>query len=117
MTKDHFADDLQTLLRGRFPYIYVVSWEEDRVTDQILELNENPQSIGTKRDIYSWTVTQGLIRDPWGPSPELVCRADHQKQGRSHSDLALRTLDHIAGVQDPAIFVLKDFHIFLGDTN
>jgi SpoVK/Ycf46/Vps4 family AAA+-type ATPase len=117
MTKDHFADDLQTLLRGRFPYIYVVSWEEDRVTDQILELNDDPKSIGTKRVIYSWTVTQGLVRDPWGPSPELVCRADHQKQGRSHFDLALKTLDHIAGVQDPAIFVLKDFHIFLGDTN
>jgi len=114
MSKNDFATELQTLLRGRFPYIYVVSWEEDRVTDQILELNDNLQSIGTKRVVYCWTVTQGLVRDPWGPSPELVCRPDHTKPGRSHADLALRALDTIAGVQDPAIFIFKDFHIFFG---
>jgi SpoVK/Ycf46/Vps4 family AAA+-type ATPase len=117
MTKGDFASDLQTLLRGRFPYIYVVSWEEDRVTDQILELNERPGVIGTKRQIFSWTITQGLVRDPWGPSPELVCRADHLRPGRSHIELALRTLDHIAGVQEPAIFILKDFHVFFGDAS
>src|SRR5690348_4137162 len=97
-----FADDLQTLLRGRFPYIYVVSWEEDRVTDAILEINERSVSIGTRRSLYIWTVTEGLVRDPFGPAPELVCRAENNRQGRSHIDLALHTLDYIAGVQDPA---------------
>ena len=118
MKSADFASDLKTLLRGRFAYVYVVTWEEERVIDLIGSLNGRPEEIGTKRVIYSWTVTTGLVRDPNGSDPQLVCKPDHQKQlGSSHVDLALRTLDYISGVEEPALFILKDFHIYFGDTS
>jgi SpoVK/Ycf46/Vps4 family AAA+-type ATPase len=118
MKDSDFAADLQTLLRGRFPYVYIVTWEEDRVTDLIADLNAQAELIGTKRVIYSWTVTNGLVRDPGGPNAEVVCQADHQRQtGTSHVDLALRTLDYISAVEEPALFILKDFQIYFGDAS
>jgi hypothetical protein len=50
-------EELEVLIRARYPVIYVVSWEEERVERCLRE-------IAQKRDknLYVWTVTQGIVK-------------------------------------------------------
>ncbi|MGD2175481.1 MAG: AAA family ATPase [Candidatus Brocadiaceae bacterium] len=96
--------EVETLIRARYPIVYVVTWEEGRVTDQI-------GRIAKERDkqVYEWSVTTGLV--PAGTSI----------QSQKHRDAATRdpltALDTVIDEVEPAIYVLKDFHHFLNDSN
>jgi ATP-dependent 26S proteasome regulatory subunit len=83
--------ELETLIRARYPIIYVVSWEERRVEETLREVC---QRRGKK--LVQWTVTSGLggnvaARDP------------------------LAALDQILAAPDQSVFLLKDFHPFMND--
>jgi SpoVK/Ycf46/Vps4 family AAA+-type ATPase len=88
--------ELETLIRARYPIIYVVSWEEKRVEDALRAI---AQSRGKK--IFFWTITQGMVLNP------------------NHRDNATRdpiaALDFVMDSRDQALFVLKDYHAFIGD--
>lgn len=90
--------ELEILIRARYPIIYVSTWEEERVE---LLLRE----IADKRDkkLFVWTITQGIVRSG----------ADHQR-GKSGGRTAdpVAALDAVIDQVDPAIFLLKDFHCF-----
>src|SRR5437868_2718501 len=51
--------ELETLIRARYPIIYIVSWEEKRVEDALRAI---AQARGKK--IYFWTITQGMVLNP-----------------------------------------------------
>ena len=92
MPSDSTVDaELETLIRARYPIIYVVSWEERRVEETLREVC---QKRGKK--LIQWTVTGGLggnvaARDP------------------------LAALDQILAAPDQSVFLLKDFHPFMND--
>jgi len=92
------ADDieLETLIRARYPIIYVVSWEEKRVEDALRVLS---QARGKK--MYQWTVTQGMTLDP-------------RSRDESTRD-PLAALDFVINSRDQAVFLFKDFHPYLSD--
>ena len=52
-----FVQDLDCLIRARYPLLYLVSWEEQRL-DAILQ--DLAQSHG--KTLLSWSVTRGLRR-------------------------------------------------------
>lgn len=88
--------EIETLIRARYPVIYIISWEEKRVEDALRAI---ASSRGKK--IYTWTITHGM-----GISPQM------------HDDATkdpLRALDFIMDSRDQAIFVLKDFHSYISD--
>ena len=85
--------ELETLIRARYPIIYVVSWEERRVEETLREIC---QRRGKK--LFLWTVTQGMA-------------------GNAASKDPLAALDHIMGAPDQSVFVLKDFHPFINDVS
>lgn len=85
--------ELETLIRARYPIIYVVSWEERRVEETLREIC---QRRGKK--MFLWTVTQGMA-------------------GNAASKDPLAALDHIMGAPDQSVFVLKDFHPFINDVS
>lgn len=90
--------ELETLIRARYPIIYVVSWEEKRVEDAL-------RNIARERNkkLNVWTVTQGFA----SPSGQ-----------RDHSTREpLVALDAVMNSPDQAIFLLKDFHAFISDFN
>src|SRR3954467_12477137 len=58
-----FIRDLDTLIRARYPLVYLVSWEEQRV-DALLEQLANPHG----KALYHWSVMRGLKRQGGGPS-------------------------------------------------
>ena len=88
--------ELETLIRARYPIIYIVSWEEKRVEDALRAI---AQARGKK--VYFWTITQGMALNP------------------NHRDNATKdpmaALDFVIDSRDQALFVLKDFHAFIND--
>jgi SpoVK/Ycf46/Vps4 family AAA+-type ATPase len=88
--------ELETLIRARYPLLYVVSWEEKRVEDAL-------RTIAAKRAkrMFVWTVTQGLVLSP-------TATDDRTREPRA-------ALDAVMDSNDPAIFLLKDFHAFISD--
>lgn len=88
--------ELETLIRARYPLLYIVSWEEKRVEDAL-------RAISARRGkrIFTWSVTQGMTLSPTS--------ADD----RTREPLA--ALDYVLHSQDPAVFLLKDFHPFISD--
>ena len=83
--------ELETLIRARYPIIYVVSWEERRVEETLREIC---QRRGKKMVI--WTATTGL-------------------NGNTAAREPVAALDQIMGAPDQSVFVLKDFHPFISD--
>src|SRR6478672_4811770 len=83
--------ELETLIRARYPLIYIVSWEERRVEETLREIC---QRRGKKMLI--WTYTTGMAGNVASRDP-------------------LAALDYIMGAPDQSVFVLKDFHPFITD--
>ena len=52
-----FVADLDTLVRARYPLIYLVSWEEQRVDGILADL-----ASAHGKALFSWSVTRGLRR-------------------------------------------------------
>ncbi|MFQ5808650.1 MAG: AAA family ATPase [Armatimonadota bacterium] len=92
------SKEIETLVRARYPIVYVVSWEEDRVDACLREVAGRRQ-----KRLFQWTTTNGLV--------EYDARRPRQE-----SCEPLNALDEVLSSADSAIFVLKDFHPFLKDS-
>ncbi|MCX7920174.1 MAG: AAA family ATPase [bacterium] len=94
--------EIEILIRARYPILYIVTWEEDRVESALL-------SIVKSRDkkLYTWTINQGLI--PYGVS------AQAQKYKNVPTSDPLLALDAVIESVEPAIFLFKDFHSFINE--
>jgi SpoVK/Ycf46/Vps4 family AAA+-type ATPase len=88
--------ELETLIRARYPLIYVISWEEERVETAIRKI-----AADRGKKVFQWTITQGMVLNP------------SQRNEQTREPLA--ALDFIMDSREPAIFMLKDFHAFLND--
>ncbi|MCC6445250.1 MAG: AAA family ATPase [Armatimonadetes bacterium] len=90
--------ELETLIRARYPIIYIVSWEEKRVEDTLREIAQN-----RSKKVFVWTITQGML----GASNVAVNQATRDP---------ISALDFVLMSTEPAIFILKDYHTFLNDS-
>jgi AAA+ superfamily predicted ATPase len=92
-------DELEVLIRARYPIIYVLSWEEERVANQLAQI---AASRGKK--FHVWTYTQGIVR--FGSEPQRA------KSGTGSTTDPLSALDAVMQHVEPAIYLFKDFHPF-----
>ncbi|MFH0792936.1 MAG: AAA family ATPase [bacterium] len=99
---DH-DNELEILIRARYPIVYVVSWEEERVLRQLDEIGR----ILNKK-VYDWTINRGISRHRGA-----VEGAVEGKKGTKDPILALK---EIQANSDPSIYVMRDFHAFLKDS-
>lgn len=60
-------EKLADAVRGGYPLIYIVSWEEDRVETSLKALM---RSLGIEGDFDVWTCAGGLASSPAGTTPE-----------------------------------------------
>ena len=92
-------EELEVLIRARYPIIYVVSWEEERVERCLREIAE-------KRDkkLFVWTVTQGIVKS--GAAQQRT------KAGSGNTADPLAALDAVIEHVEPAVYLFKDFHRF-----
>src|SRR3954465_5790057 len=89
-----FVRDLDTLIRARYPLLYLVSWEEQRIEAILQEL-----AVQHGKSLFSWATARGLRR--LGGSQALPAL-----------DVSKTPLDVLATVGklgQPALVVLKDF--------
>ena len=96
----NIREELDTLIRARYPIIYVVSWEEARVEEVVLEVAAKRQ-----KRVFEWSCTTGLV-PAGGPVP-----VGRQVHAATRDPLAAleEVLEHV----DPALFLFKDLHPFL----
>src|SRR5947207_5958327 len=93
-----FVSDLDTLIRARYPLIYLVSWEEQRL-DAILQDVSDTHG----KALLSWSVTRGLRRV--GGARTLPMSEGSREP--------IEALHAIAKLTDPSLVILKDFHPWL----
>jgi len=98
-----FIRDLDTLIRARYPLVYLVSWEEQRV-DALLEDLANTHG----KTLYHWSVMRGLKRQGGGGSRNAATGEEDSREPRN-------VLLAIEKIDEPSIVVLKDFHAWFQD--
>lgn len=97
----NFRSALEQLLRARFPVIYIESFEETRVIQEVTSLLASTDSFRVQRDIAEWSVTEGI-------------RWTNGKSQANSSNIS-EALGIAHNHPDPAVFIFKDAHAFLGD--
>jgi hypothetical protein len=99
-----FAQEIETLIRARYPILYVVTSEEARAQNLIIEVAQKRQ-----KKVFEWSYTTGVV--PAGTSIQS------QKHRNAATKDPLMALDQVIEQVEPAIFVFKDFHPFLTRNN
>src|SRR5688500_5259532 len=97
-------EEIEILIRARYPILYIVSPEEQRVLSVLQEIAHQRQ-----KRVFEWSVTMGLV--PSGTSIQV------QKTRNAPSRDPLAALDQVIDQVEPAIFLFKDLHPFLGKSN
>ncbi len=87
-------EELELLIRSRYPILYLVSWEEARSERLLRDLGT---TLGKK--VYFWTITRGF---EGGAGASLTQTAESKNP--------VEALAAVAQSPERAIFVLKDFH-------
>ena len=94
-----FNDELTVLLKARYPIIYISSIEEERVE---YTLRKHIKTT-LNRSIYSWDFIDGYINNP-----------TNEGFGKRNPLQALELIEKLTS-ETPAVFLLKDFNLFLND--
>lgn len=92
---------LANLLKARFPYLYIQTWEEDRVLAMITSVAQNAELIKTPREVLTWRMTTGIL--------------DGKGQPQGDTKQPMKALEFIEKFDRPCIFVLQDFHAYFGE--
>src|SRR4051812_17350458 len=95
-----FQTEVETLIRARYPILYVISSEEIRVLKVITEIAQKRQ-----KKAFEWSFSTGIV--PAGTSIQ-----SHKHRTAATKD-PLVALDQVIDQVEPAIFIFKDFHPFL----
>lgn len=90
---------LSHLLRARFPYIYISSYEEDRATKFIKTIVTDETQIKFPREVLVWTQANGLKNDE-KTFPNTTCPN--------------KLIEFIEKYDKDSVFILYDFHVFFG---
>ena len=100
----NFASEIETLIRARYPILYLITSEEMRVQNILVEIAAKRQ-----KKVFEWTYSSGIV--PAGTSIQS------QKSRNPATKDPLAALDLVIEQVEPAIFLFKDFHPFLTRNN
>jgi ATP-dependent 26S proteasome regulatory subunit len=89
------AREIEDLVKARYPVLYIVSSEEQRVERALKDM-----ALRREYKLAAWSITKGFV----------PIAGEHR--GGDVKD-PLKALDHIMGVEGRALFVLRDFHAFM----
>ena len=90
------AKTIETLIRARYPLIYVVSFEEQRVLANLKKV-----TVARNKKLLCWSITEGLETDDGSFLTELKD--------------PLKMLEYIRQSDINGLFILRDFHHYLND--
>ncbi len=96
------ARELEVLIRARYPLIAVISHEETRVIEVLNQIAKSRE-----KRLLLWSSSMGFH------APGTAMESKNARDNSTQDPLA--ALDHVVKFMEPAIFVLLDFHPFLGN--
>lgn len=98
------SEEIETLIRARYPIIYIVTGEELRAQKVVVD-------IARKRDknAFEWSYSTGIV-----PAGQSIQSQKHRSGATKDPLLAL---DQVIEQVDPAVYIFKDFHPFLTKNN
>ena len=96
------AQEIEVLIRARYPVIYIVSWEETRVEDILAQIARRRE-----KKLYLWSVSRGIQQ--YGTPLDSGKRTDN-----STTDPA-SALDYVLQSVESAINVFRDLHPYLSN--
>lgn len=99
-TTPKFIRDLETMVRARYPLVYLVTHEEQRIDAVVSEVAERHG-----KQLWEWSITRGLHL--------TKARAPGSEDSRN----PVAALQSIAELKDANLVVLKDFHRYLDDAS
>jgi SpoVK/Ycf46/Vps4 family AAA+-type ATPase len=85
------------LFTARYPLLYVVSSEEARVEEELRQI-----ALAREIKLVAWSITRGFVQ-----------LAGVHKGGDVKDPT--KALDHVAAAEGSGLFILRDFHAFVGD--
>lgn len=100
----NFQAEIETLIRARYPILYIISSEEMRVQNVVVEVAKKRQ-----KKVFEWSYSTGIV--PAGTSLQS------HKNRNANTKEPLVALDQVIEQVEPAIFIFKDFHPFLTKNN
>ncbi|HKS36121.1 MAG TPA: AAA family ATPase [Verrucomicrobiae bacterium] len=100
----NFAQEIETLIRARYPILYVVTAEESRVQELIVGIAQRRQ-----KRVFEWSASTGIV-----PAGTSIQSPKHRNAPTKDPLLAL---DQVIDQVEPAIFLFKDFHPYLVRSN
>lgn len=99
MNDAKFDTSFSNLVNAGFPYIYIPSYEDERIVKTIINILKNQELIKHERKLFIWTQTEGLI-----------CEKDKIKDTTE----PINAISYIEKSTDNAIYIFKDFHVYFG---
>ena len=87
-----FVSDLDTLIRARYPLIYLVSWEEQRLDGILADV---AQTHG--KALFTWSITRGLRRQV---GPRSVPSGEQTRD-------PLEAFNAVSRLTEPSLVVMK----------
>lgn len=91
-------EQLSKLIRAQYPIVYLVSWEEERIENNLIRLKD--ELYGPDADFFSWSTTGGLQNG----DGKVDGSGDIQKA----LEIAIQS-------NNRGIFLIKDFHHIIND--
>lgn len=98
-----FEKELCDLLRARFPYIHITTYEEDRIINEINRIVSTPELIHTVRNVHIWKSSEGFRNQ------------DGMIEENTYEKIA--AINFIRDYNQPGLFILLDFHTFCEKCN
>jgi ATP-dependent 26S proteasome regulatory subunit len=96
------SQEIEVLIRAKYPILYIVSWEERRVEEAVAGV-----CTALKRQLHTWSITQGM-------KPQVNRQSGPAKPTALPGELEALALVHEA--PDYTVFLLRDFHPYMKDT-
>lgn len=108
--------EIDILIRARYPIIYIVSWEEERVEQMIWGIAQE-----RNKKLFVWSSSSGMVpRHALTPEQQKVMgqestRRPPRKEVDDRTRDPLLALSMVQDHTEPAIFLLRDLHPYLAD--
>jgi SpoVK/Ycf46/Vps4 family AAA+-type ATPase len=92
-----FTTELEILIRARYPLLYVLTAEEPRLQQVLIEI-----AASLQKRVFEWSTSTGIV--PAGTSIQLPQHRDAPSRD------PLVALDQVIDQVEPALYLFKDFH-------
>jgi len=110
--------ELRDLLRARYPIVYVVSSEEDRVEQELARFVQERRDKARgdaeleARKFVTWSINDGLMERSWSIEADGTVKWGEDRKVPETDDPE-RALAYIRRAEFEAVYVLRDFHPYL----